>query len=138
MGLPGLRCCRGLDAAAARPLLGPARARASPRASALRYSSLQGSSSRLLARGQCSRNKFGVYFFSGLAGADSMSSASDASSWGQPRGGGPADVPRGEAGARRLRHQDLRHGLEEERRRPRRARGGGGTRKFSGCRTTAT
>uniref|UniRef100_A0A0E0CZT6 Uncharacterized protein n=1 Tax=Oryza meridionalis TaxID=40149 RepID=A0A0E0CZT6_9ORYZ len=41
MGLPGLRCCRGLDAAAARPLLGPARARASPRASALRYSSLQ-------------------------------------------------------------------------------------------------
>uniref|UniRef100_A0A0D9VTG9 Uncharacterized protein n=1 Tax=Leersia perrieri TaxID=77586 RepID=A0A0D9VTG9_9ORYZ len=39
MGLPGLRCCCGLDAP--RPLLGPARARGSPRASALRYSSLQ-------------------------------------------------------------------------------------------------
>ncbi|XP_006650011.1 uncharacterized protein LOC102713059 [Oryza brachyantha] len=40
MGLPGLRCCGGgLDVP--RPLLGPARARASPRASALRYSSLQ-------------------------------------------------------------------------------------------------
>ncbi|KAF0909725.1 hypothetical protein E2562_000059 [Oryza meyeriana var. granulata] len=39
MGLPGLRCCCGPDAP--RPLLGPARARGSPRASALRYSSLQ-------------------------------------------------------------------------------------------------
>ncbi|KAL5210222.1 hypothetical protein ABZP36_005845 [Zizania latifolia] len=39
MGLPGLRCCCGLDSA--RPLLGPARHRRSPRASALRYSSLQ-------------------------------------------------------------------------------------------------